>query len=135
MLAVPRCVWFFSSHFYEFTTTIVVSLSILTTLCACSIFSPPRSCLLLAKMGPGKGHGPLNTKRAPRLKKGSNTQKSAFVAICVCARARTHNVSCNSAFTHSWKLWQQSYHTRSDNSVLVTDFALNLPVDTNLPPI
>eukprot|EP00438_Fugacium_kawagutii_P015512 Skav201953 [mRNA] locus=scaffold103:34236:35257:- [translate_table: standard] len=21
-------------------------------------------------MGPGKGHGPLNTKRAPRLKKG-----------------------------------------------------------------
>ena len=30
----------------------------------------PRSLVLLSKMGPSKGRGPLNTKRAPRLKKG-----------------------------------------------------------------
>mmetsp|Transcript_49012 Transcript_49012/g.106689 ORF Transcript_49012/g.106689 Transcript_49012/m.106689 type:complete len:93 (+) Transcript_49012:68-346(+) len=29
-----------------------------------------RSLVLLSKMGPSKGRGPLNTKRAPRLKKG-----------------------------------------------------------------
>mmetsp|Transcript_53392 Transcript_53392/g.96420 ORF Transcript_53392/g.96420 Transcript_53392/m.96420 type:complete len:92 (+) Transcript_53392:77-352(+) len=29
-----------------------------------------RSLILLSKMGPTKGRGPLNTKRAPRLKKG-----------------------------------------------------------------
>ena len=39
----------------------------------CFVFLGVRSLPLLAKMGPSKGRGPLNTKRAPRLKKGQGS--------------------------------------------------------------
>ena len=37
-----------------------------------------RSLALWSKMGPSKGRGPLNTKRAPRLKKGPGASEVAF---------------------------------------------------------
>ena len=53
-----------------------------------------RSLVLLSKMGPSKGRGPLNTKRAPRLKKGCATpclegiQVGSFeFSFCVCLLA------------------------------------------------